>query len=650
MRVASLLASLLLCTLPAAAFYLPSVAPISHRWGEPIRVIVNSLRSIDGVVPFRYYDLPFCLPANHSVKDPTLGETLWGDHMETSPYYVNMMQNVTCMPLTCLPGNNAQVKAGIPKLKEYIELGYRGRMSIDNLPGFRNATAGSGLLNDRPCPRQPIPVDFAYLRRRGYMVGVPSFCDGRNTLLNNHLHFDLKAHDAGDGNYRVVGFAITPYSVQRVPASGSDATNCDATFRMTGTYPPQTVADLARLGDNDLLWTYSVQWTLDPVTTWSTRWDEYFNTSPADSSPKVHWYYILNVLAIAAVLCLLATMILMRTLHKDFNTYNANDDPDARQEEVGWKLVHADVFRPPRYANILAVIVGSGCQFWFACVVALVFALFGFLTPAARDTLTSTMILLFVLMSLVGGYVCGMLLKMWAMKEWKIVFLCGAAVPGIVFVVFLIVNSANAAVHAADVAGMLTVLTLFALWVVFAIPLTVLGASFAFHQAAIEPPVRIGKIAREIPPQRWQYSPPFVTTVPALIPFIVGFLELSFIFDSIWQGMVYTVFFFLFLTFIVWMACVALVTVIATYYQLTYEDYRWWWRVLLVPSGCGIYPLLYVAYYWLYRVNIRSFTGSLAYWCYMLLFALLYCLVSGAIGFTASFFFVRKIYSSIRVD
>lgn len=32
------------------------------------------------------------------------------------------------------------------------------------------------------------------------------------------------------------------------------------------------------------------------------------------------------------------------------------------QEEFGWKLVHGDVFRPPRYALFLSVFVGSGCQ------------------------------------------------------------------------------------------------------------------------------------------------------------------------------------------------------------------------------------------------------------------------------------------------
>ena len=47
---------------------------------------------------------------------------------------------------------------------------------------------------------------------------------------------------------------------------------------------------------------------------------------------------------------------MMRTLHKDIRTYNLQYEAIAggglseeeAQEETGWKLVHADVFRPPR--------------------------------------------------------------------------------------------------------------------------------------------------------------------------------------------------------------------------------------------------------------------------------------------------------------
>ena len=43
------------------------------------------------------------------------------------------------------------------------------------------------------------------------------------------------------------------------------------------------------------------------------------------------------------------TMIIIRTLRRDIAQYNQeNDDIEDALEETGWKLVHGDVFRPPK--------------------------------------------------------------------------------------------------------------------------------------------------------------------------------------------------------------------------------------------------------------------------------------------------------------
>lgn len=40
-------------------------------------------------------------------------------------------------------------------------------------------------------------------------------------------------------------------------------------------------------------------------------------------------------------------------------------------EETGWKLVHGDVFRPPRRAWLLTAFVGSGVQIFFMVLITL---------------------------------------------------------------------------------------------------------------------------------------------------------------------------------------------------------------------------------------------------------------------------------------
>jgi transmembrane 9 superfamily protein 2/4 len=57
-------------------------------------------------------------------------------------------------------------------------------------------------------------------------------------------------------------------------------------------------------------------------------------------------------------------MILIRTLRRDIARYNEGDPEtlDDVMEETGWKLVHGDVFRLPRYPRLFVAIVGSGVQ------------------------------------------------------------------------------------------------------------------------------------------------------------------------------------------------------------------------------------------------------------------------------------------------
>ena len=74
------------------------------------------------------------------------------------------------------------------------------------------------------------------------------------------------------------------------------------------------------------------------------------------------------------------------------------------REESGWKLVHADVFRPPTdNPMLLTVFVGTGAQLFFMCLVTIAFAAVGFLSPANRGSLMIAVLLTYVLMGSVAG-------------------------------------------------------------------------------------------------------------------------------------------------------------------------------------------------------------------------------------------------------
>jgi transmembrane 9 superfamily protein 3 len=59
----------------------------------------------------------------------------------------------------------------------------------------------------------------------------------------------------------------------------------------------------------------------------------------------------------------IVSMILMRTLRKDYARYNEKDIDDMERDlgdEYGWKQVHGDVFRAPQFSTFLSALVGSG--------------------------------------------------------------------------------------------------------------------------------------------------------------------------------------------------------------------------------------------------------------------------------------------------
>jgi hypothetical protein len=57
------------------------------------------------------------------------------------------------------------------------------------------------------------------------------------------------------------------------------------------------------------------------------------------------------------------------TCEKKWRTGNFLQDD--QEDTTGWKLVHGDVFRPPKHGAILAPILGSGIQFLFMIVITM---------------------------------------------------------------------------------------------------------------------------------------------------------------------------------------------------------------------------------------------------------------------------------------
>lgn len=349
----ALLASLLaLSPSPASAFYFPGVAPTSYRQGDAVPLYVNHLTPADSqndpklrsVFSFDYYHPPFhfCQPEGgpQYIRE-SLGSILFGDRIQTSPFELKMAMNETCKAL-CTEQTFTQQDAMFVNSRIYQ--GYDINWLVDGLPAAQ-------LLKEQDSDKPFYSPGFAL----GYVDGEQG-----NPQFNNHYDIVVDYHEAGPDQYRVVGVLVDPFSMR-------DSKYIEAGKAECGTADSPVILD--ENADSKVTFTYSVYWRLSE-TPFATRWDKYLHVY----DPKIHWFSLINSAVIVVFLIGMVSTILVRTLKKDIARYNrldqlALDDfgangtvEDGVQEDSGWKLVHGDVFRPPKNPLLLSVLIGNGAQ------------------------------------------------------------------------------------------------------------------------------------------------------------------------------------------------------------------------------------------------------------------------------------------------
>ena len=137
-RLALISLSLLSCT---SAFYMPGVKPQTFKEGDEVELKVNALTSIHTQIPKPYYRLPFCEPEDGpEMASENLGEFITGNKVQTSPYSINMLNEVTCQKVCQKTLTPIQAKL----LKLHIIRGYHNNWIVDNLPSATVGTTANG--------------------------------------------------------------------------------------------------------------------------------------------------------------------------------------------------------------------------------------------------------------------------------------------------------------------------------------------------------------------------------------------------------------------------------------------------------------------------------------------------------------------------
>ena len=615
-----------------ASFYLPGVAPHSFTKGESVELKVNKLSSIHTQLPYDYYSLKFCKP-KEGVKpySENLGEFLRGDRIENSAYDISMLTEEYCHVL-CQVDLSAK---DVSDFKQAIKRQYHHNWIVDNLP------AASILDTEQ----------FVTTQYVGFPVG---YMEGANYYMYNHVNIILEYHAVDNDAQRIVGFYVEPLSVKHSFSSSWNGQGDPPKLNSCSDLEHlgyDKVKEHQKLSTGSLIFTYGVEWRESDIK-WASRWDVYLTMNHAIPD-KVHWFSIVNSMLIVLFLALMVAMILVRALNKDISNYNrvkTDEEKAEEKEETGWKLVHADVFRPPtQFPMVFCVLAGTGMQLLICAAFLIIFAAAGFLSPANRGSLMIGMLLLFVLMGAVAGYTSARLYKTFKGKQWqRCTTLTATLFPGLSFATFFFLDMlvwSYGSTGAVPLASMLAVLTL---WFGISVPLVFLGAYFGYKRDPIEFPVVTSNIPRQIPTQPWFLNPSLCCFVGGVLPFGACFVELFFIMSSIWMDQYYYVFGFLLLVYIILLVTCSEISIVLNYFQLCSEDYRWWWRSFLTAGSTAIYVFLYsVAYF--SRLESNLVVTYLLYFGYMAIISLSIFLITGTFGLFSCLLFNYSIYGSIKV-
>lgn len=620
----------------------PGASPIEYEAATPIEIIVDTVDSAKTQLPIDYYKLPgVCTPLDTKIKRrkrKNLGERLMGKSIKKlSPYALKVQQDMSCQVI-CSKDFTLRDSLRTSKL---IEKQYMVNLSLDQLPVTIARSAGTVA--------------------RGYPLGarlINEATKSKDYVLHNHLRFIIKYNtdDSPMGHTRIVGFSVSPVSINH------DTNNLEATCG------PDTVRNkedtLLHISPKKgftserkkftevkktVTYSYEVRWVKTDLP-WTDRWDVYLLGRTDDSS--AHQMSIMNGFMVVMFLGSVVAVILIRSLKRDIAMYNEiSIDVVDDEEETGWKLVHGDVFRPPSTQPMaLAVLVGSGAQIGISMLLTLIMCQTHIINPMKKGQALSTIVMLFVLSGSVAGYISSRLFKFTGGKNWKLnTMYTAAAFPGVLMTMFVCLNVFLACYGSTRSVSLFTIVAAFFLWLCVASPLVFVGSFFGFKKEPISTPTRTNQIARVVP-GTYMTSNNFFSIIVGAMPFSTICIEFYFLLGAVWMNQYYFLMGSLLAIVVLVGVSSCLLAIVLCYVRLCCEDHRWWWKAFMDSASCALWLFGYSLWFVTFRMKLSGFAPVVVYVTYMGMTSVAVGLYVGSMSFLSTLWFVKKIYSTVKID
>ena len=390
------------------------------------------------------------------------------------------------------------------------------------------------------------------------------------------------------------------------------------------------------IDSKDINFTYSILFD-DLVDNTNARDKRYIESEvPKKSSLLVICSIVVSVLIIIFMVYFI-TKSENNTMDTDFDEYNGYE----------WKLIHGDVCRAPNKQSRLSALIGWGSQLALTFILVLIQGILDKIKLNVVSSLVKGFLVSFLISAPFGGFISGKLFKTIGSKGWKSMAFFSSLMLTSISSVLILILKIRLSLNSSSVMLPFKSILLF---ISCNFILYFIGTLIGLRGKGFELSQKVNQLPRQIPPQN-TFFVVFINILGGCFIFISILLYCKVFFNLIWKfSNISFDIYHLLLNIILLFLQSATVGIISSYYLLNKEDYRWWWNSFKSGFFVGIFYIIYLIYYCINYYVPSDKDSLLIYIVVNMMGCFGLSIVCGTFSFIGSFFFIQKIYNSLKVE
>lgn len=338
----------------------------------------------------------------------------------------------------------------------------------------------------------------------------------------------------------------------------------------------------------------------------------------------------------------------------DFDITNQSlidfDDFEQKTKDKGWKMLHGDIFRSPEHTSLFSMLISSSSQYFNIVLFTLILcSLCNFTSGIEKveDSKIKIIFYMFLFTSFIDGFTATTLSSSFGIRQFLRVVLASSYLFTSLFECLLLLSNFF---RGKEISIMSIIIFVIIMFLPVSIISTFGGIIARRKNIMSKNPCQVALVPRQLPKLPWYLNNFFVCVLIGLFVAISFSSELFFVLQSVFLDQVFNHYFSLLINFILICVISASAISIAVYFRLQEEYYKWHWISFLAPFSSSVFTLAFcIGFYFYYEVGNSSFQ-FISFICSSSILCLIFGLAVGFAGHIGTNFFVRLVFSNLKLD